>query len=283
MKSLKVSARRTAALGCIALLLAGCATTGQRNPADPIEPFNRGVYKFNDSLDRAVLRPVARSYVRITPKWFRTGVGNFYTNLGYPWTIVNQILQGKILQAGQDTLRFALNTTLGLAGLLDPASDANLPVHDEDLGQTLGVWGVPPGPFLMLPLFGPATVRDVPSRVAETFAQPFYWYDFGNARWFSLGLSVVDTRARLLPLDGALARAFDPYAFIRDAYLQRQLYLVHDGNIPEELLPKDDLEDPGEDLPPEEPDAAPDESTRGSPQSSPPPTESSQAVPPGPG
>ncbi len=283
MKSSIVSAPRTAALGCIALLLAGCATTGEPSPADPIQPINRGVYKFNDGLDRAVLKPVAKSYVRVTPAWFRTGVGNFFTNLSYPWTIINQVLQGKLLQAGQDTLRFALNTTLGLGGILDPASDANLPVHDEDLGQTLGKWGVPPGPYLMVPLFGPATLRDVPSRIAGSFLQPFYWYDIGNARWFSLGLSVVDTRARLLPLDNAIARAFDPYAFIRDAYLQRQLYLVHDGNIPEELLPKDDLLDPGEDLPPEEPDAAPDAPAPESPLPAPPPTETPQAEPPGPG
>jgi phospholipid-binding lipoprotein MlaA len=270
MRLSPASAPRTAALGCMTLLLAGCATTGERNPADPIEPLNRGVYKFNDSIDRAVLKPVAQSYVRNTPKWFRTGIGNFYTNLGYPWTIVNQVLQGKLLQAGQDTVRFVLNTTLGLAGFLDPASDANLPVHDEDLGQTLGKWGVPTGPYLMVPLLGPATLRDVPSRIAGSFLQPFYWYDYGNERWISLAVDIVDTRARLLPLDGTLERAFDPYTFIRDAYLQRQLYQVYDGNVPQELLPKDDLEDPGEDLPPEEPDTAPDTPAAESPQSRPP-------------
>jgi phospholipid-binding lipoprotein MlaA len=273
MKLPTASALRTAALGCIALLLTGCATTGERHPADPLEPLNRGIHKFNEGVDRAVLRPVARSYVRITPRWFRTGVGNFYTNLGYPWTIANQVLQGKLLAAGQDTLRFLLNTTLGLGGVLDPASDANLPVHDEDLGQTLGVWGVPPGPFLMVPLLGPATVRDLPSRVANTYFQPFYWYDYGNERWFSLALDLVDTRARLLPLDRTLARAFDRYAFLRDAYLQRQLFQVHDGNVPEELLPQDDLEDPLEDLPPEEPEAPPET----------PMPDSSQPAPPGAG
>jgi phospholipid-binding lipoprotein MlaA len=257
MKFSTASAPRTAALGCVALLLAGCATTGERNPADPLEPMNRGIYKFNDGVDRALLRPVAKSYERITPKWFRTGVGNFFTNLGYPWTIVNQVLQGKIVAAGQDTLRFALNTTLGIGGIFDPASDANLPVHDEDLGQTLGKWGVPPGPYLMVPLLGPATLRDVPSRFAQTYLQPFYWYDYGNERWFSLALDLVDTRARLLPLDATLARAYDRYAFLRDAYLQRQLYQTFDGNVPERLRPADDLEDPGEDLPPEEPEAPP--------------------------
>lgn len=252
-------APRRAALGCLALLLAGCATTGERSPADPFEPANRGVFAFNDGVDRAVLRPTARAYQEVTPKWFRTGVGNFFTNLAYPGTILNQLLQGKIVAAGQDTLRFVLNSTLGLAGVLDPASDANLPIHDEDLGQTLGVWGVPAGPFLMLPLLGPSTVRDLPSKVADRFLEPFYWYDYGNERWISLALDLVDTRARLLPLDATLARAFDRYAFIRNAYLQRRLYQVYDGNVPEELI-DEPLEDPEElmDEPLEDP-AAPDD------------------------
>jgi phospholipid-binding lipoprotein MlaA len=254
------SAPRTAVLGCLALLLAGCATTGERHPSDPLEPMNRGVFKFNDGVDKGLLRPTAKVYERNTPHWFRTGVGNFFTNLSYPVTILNQVLQGKIVAAGQDTLRFALNTTLGIGGIFDPASDANLPVHDEDLGQTLGKWGVPPGPFLMLPLLGPASLRDVPSRVADRFLEPLYWYDLGNARWFSLGLDLVDTRARLLPLDATLSRAYDRYAFIRGAFLQRRLYQVFDGNIPAELLDQDDLEEglddafeedlPGEDAPP---------------------------------
>ena len=237
-------APRSAAVGCLALLLGGCATTGERHPSDPFEPANRGMYAFNDGLDRAVLRPTARAYQSVTPDWVRTGVGNFFTNLGYPGTIVNQLLQGKIVKAGQDTLRFVLNTTIGLAGLLDPASDANLPIHDEDFGQTLGLWGVPPGPFLMLPLFGPSSLRDLPSKVVDRFVEPFYWYDFGNERWFALGLDLVDTRARLLPLDATLARTFDRYAFIRNAYMQRRLYQVFDGNIPQHLL-DEPMEDPG--------------------------------------
>jgi len=232
-----------AALACIALLLGGCATTGEHPPSDPFEPFNRDVYAFNHGLDKAVLRPTARGYVKVTPRWFRTIVGNFFTNLSYPGTILNQVLQGKLVAAGQDTLRFALNTTLGLAGFLDPATDANLPIHDEDLGQTLGRWGVPPGPYVMLPLLGPASMRDLPSRVADRFLEPFYWYNYGNERWFSLALSLVDTRARLLPLDGTLERAFDPYAFIRDAYLQRRLYQVYDGDVPEQMR-AEPLEDP---------------------------------------
>jgi len=254
----RACALRPAAVACIALLLGGCATTGERHRSDPFEPANRGVYAFNDGLDRAVLKPTARGYVKVAPRWLRTVVGNFFTNLSYPGTILNQILQGKFVAAGQDTLRFALNSTLGLAGLLDPASDANLPVHDEDLGQTLGRWGVPPGPYLMLPFLGPSNLRDLPSHVANRFLEPFYWYDYGSERWISLALSLVDTRAKLLPLDATLDRVFDRYAFIRNAYQQRRLYQVYDGNVPESML-EEPLEDPEatEDPEPDAPEAEP--------------------------
>jgi len=246
---------RTVAAACLALLLAGCATTGEPNPADPWEAANRQVYAFNDGIDRVTLKPVAKTYEKYTPKWIRTSISNFFTNLDTPITIVNQLLQGKILQAGQDTLRFAMNTTLGLGGLFDPAGDANLPRHDEDLGQTLGRWGVPPGPYLMLPLLGPSNLRDVPSHVANRFLEPFYWYDYGAERWFSLGLSLVDTRARLLPLDPTLERTYDKYAFIREAYQQRRLFQVYDGDIPEDKLPPEEAV-PEDDLDPAVDDAA---------------------------
>lgn len=226
------------------LALAGCATTGERTRSDPIEPFNRGVYKFNDALDRAVLKPTAKAYVKVMPEWARTGVGNFFMNLKGPGTIINQVLQGKFREAGQDTARFLLNTTFGLGGVIDVASMNELPQHDEDFGQTLGRWGVPPGPYLMLPFLGPATLRDGPSKIADNFLEPFYWYDYGSERWISLGLSFIDDRARLLPLDDTLAETYDPYAFIRDAYLQRRQYLVYDGDPPEEPLEEfEDLDD----------------------------------------
>jgi len=245
MTVLPATALRSFAACCVLLLVGGCATTGAKNPADPWEPGNRRVFAFNQAVDRAALRPVAKAYEATLPQWMRTSVTNFFKNLDMPITIANQLLQGKPKEAGQDTLRFAMNTTLGIGGLFDPASDANLPVHDEDLGQTLGRWGVPPGPYLMLPLLGPSHVRDLPSNVFNRFLQPFYWYDSGNERWISLGLSIVNTRARLLPLDAALERTYDPYGFIRDAYMQRRLYQVWDGNIPERFLPpeEDDFED----------------------------------------
>lgn len=235
--------------------LGGCATTSAakgstasdeeaaearaaHNP-DPIEGFNRGVYKFNDAIDRHALRPAAVAYRDHTPAWLQKGVGNFFTNLFYPTTIVNQFLQGKLKEGSQDIARFVINTTLGWGGIFDVAAGARLPVHDEDSGQTLGRWGVPPGPYLMLPLLGPATLRDAPARIADDFTQPFRWYDSGNERYFSLAVYLVDKRAGLLQLDRLVNEAYDPYAFVRDAYLQRRQYAVHDGDVPQEELEDD--------------------------------------------
>ena len=237
-------------IALLALALAGCATTSGRTDADPgaesraknrdpIEKLNRGVYRFNDALDRHALRPVAVVYHDHTPSWLQQGIGNFFTNLFYPTTIANQFLQGKLKEGSQDIARFVINTTLGWGGVLDVASGAKLPVHDEDSGQTLGRWGVPPGPYLMLPLLGPATLRDAPARIADDFTQPFRWYDAGNERWFSLALYLTDKRASLLQLDRLVNEAYDPYAFVRDAYLQRRQYAVYDGDVPEEQLEDD--------------------------------------------
>jgi phospholipid-binding lipoprotein MlaA len=237
--------RLPALIAFVALACAGCATTGERTPSDPFEGFNRGAHKFNDAIDRAVLKPTAKAYVKVMPNWFRTGVGNFFMNLKGPGTIINQLLQGKLREAGQDTGRFLLNLTFGLGGVIDVATMNELPQHDEDLGQTLGKWGVPPGPYLVIPLLGPATVRDGPSRIVDTFLEPLYWYDNDEVRWGSLVLSLIDDRARLLPLDDTLAETYDPYAFIRDAYLQRRQYLVYDGEPPEEPLEEfEDYEEP---------------------------------------
>jgi phospholipid-binding lipoprotein MlaA len=182
-------------------------------------------------------------YRDYTPKIVQTGVGNFFDNLGNPTTIINQFLQGKFKEGAQDTGRFLLNTTLGWGGLIDVASGGtNLPKHNEDSGQTLGWWGVPPGPYLVLPFLGPATVRDAPARVADDFSQPFRWYNAGSERWISLGLSFLDRRAQYLSLDKTLAQMYDPYVFVRDAYLQRRLYLVFDGNPPQSKLPEEDAD-----------------------------------------
>jgi phospholipid-binding lipoprotein MlaA len=244
-------------IACVACtVLAGCATTDTRspNPADPWEPMNRQFHAFNEGVDRVALRPAAKAYSRYTPRWFQTGVGNFFTNLQQPTTIVHQVLQGKPGKAASDLSRFAVNTIFGLGGIIDLATWDGIPLHKEDLGQTLGVWGVPKGPFLMVPLLGPATVRDLPSRVADQYTRPLNWYNIGEARYWALALDLIDTRARLLPLDASLSRAYDRYAFIRDAYLARIEYLVRDGNVPDEVI-----EDPEpEELDWDEPDEAQD-------------------------
>lgn len=234
------------ALLALAAFLGGCATTpADGNPReknrDPFEKVNRGVYKFNDTMDRYALKPVATAYRDHAPKLVQEGIGNFFENLGYPTTIANQFLQGKFKAGSQDTARFLLNTTLGWAGIFDVASGGTkLPKHDEDSGQTLGWWGVPPGPYIMLPFLGPATLRDTPARIADDFTQPFRWYDSGSERWISLGLSLVDKRAQFLPLDKTLEQTYDPYAFVRNAYLQRRQFAVYDGNPPEDKLSGDD-------------------------------------------
>lgn len=243
MEATAAGRRLPALIACVVLVLGGCATTGERVESDPIEPFNRGVYRFNDALDRSLLRPTAKAYEKVTPDWFRTGVGNFFTNLSGPRTIINQVLQGKVGKAGQDLGRLLLNLSFGLGGVIDVATMNGMPLHEEDLGQTLGWWGVPPGPFLMLPFFGPSTVRDAPSKIVDTFVEPLYWWNpGGDARYFSFALNFVDSRARLLPFDDIIRQAYDPYAFIRDAYLQRRQYLVFDGNPPEQ--PLEEFDDP---------------------------------------
>jgi phospholipid-binding lipoprotein MlaA len=232
-----------AALSAAVLMLAGCASAEHRVKSDPLEPMNRSVYRFNDAVDRAALKPAAKAYVKYTPDWFRTGVGNFFTNLSGPTTIINQVFQGKFAPAGQDTLRFLINTTLGWGGVLDVASGANLPQHNEDSGQTLGRWGVPAGPYLVLPFLGPASVRDAPARIADDFSRPLHWYRSDATRWGSLAFNALDTRAKFLPLEDALQQTYDPYAFIRDAYLQQRQFQVYDGNPPEEPIEDESGED----------------------------------------
>lgn len=224
---------------CVAL--AGCATTKTApSPADPWERMNRGTYAFNDALDRAVLKPVARAYQRYLPQFMRTGVTNFLTNLAYTTTLVNNILQLKLADALSDTGRLVLNSTLGIGGLLDPATDAGLARNDEDFGQTLGRWGVPSGPYLVLPLFGPSTLRDAPSLYADIQTDVRRHIADNRIGFAFAGLSVVDRRARLLPAEAAIEGAFDPYALIRNAYLDRREYQVRDGDVAEEPLEDED-------------------------------------------
>jgi phospholipid-binding lipoprotein MlaA len=226
--------QKTAFLGVI-LLLAGCASAPatKADPRDPWERFNfnRSAFKFNDALDRAIAKPVAKAYVKVTPRALRTGVSNVLSNLSTVPTIINDTLQGKMRQAGRDSARFLLNSTIGIAGLLDPATDAGLENNDEDFGQTLGKWGVKPGPYLMLPFLGPSTVRDSFARVVDQFTYPVNYLEDDSTRYMIRAVDFLDLRAGLLDLDAQLERSYDRYAFVRNAWLQRREYQVKDGDV----------------------------------------------------
>lgn len=212
--------------------------------ADRFERFNRSVYAFNTGLDRAIVRPVARGYAHL-PGPIRSGVGNFLGNLAYPNTILNDFLQGKWQDGARDLARFAINSVAGVGGLMDPATRAGLVRNDEDFGQTLGKWGVPSGPYLMLPILGPSTLRDAPTWGVDYLTDLRTYIDTDAVSGGLAVLRVVDTRTDVLVADAAVEQAFDPYAFVRDAYLQRREYKVHDGDVPSS--PEEPLEDPAAD------------------------------------
>jgi phospholipid-binding lipoprotein MlaA len=212
------------------LLACGCATLppgAQRDPRDPWERVNRTSYKINDALDRAIVKPAAKGYAKL-PQPMRNGFYNFFNNFGYPVVIVNDLLQWQIKPFFSDIGRFVLNSTLGLAGFLDPASSAGLQRNDRDLGQTLGKWGIPPGPYIVVPIFGPYTVRDGLATFPDQYANPRYYLPF----WWEAGFWAaqgVDTRSRLLYLDQTLQNTYDPYAFVRNAYLQHRQFMISGG------------------------------------------------------
>ena len=230
-------ARLTAALLLISALSA-CATTATRaaDPRDPFEPINRVSYAINDGLDRALLRPAAKAYRAATPQFFQIGVSNVFSNAKYPVTLVNNALQGKFDAAANDTGRFLLNTTVGLGGLFDPATAIGLDRNDEDFGQTFGVWGIGTGPYFVIPLFGPTTLRDGIGSIADDFAEPRSYLEDDSTRWSLWMFDKFETRVRLLDADALLDRSGDPYAFVRSAYLQRREFQVRDGNMPAEDL-----------------------------------------------
>lgn len=219
---------RIATISFLALALFGCATVppSERNPRDPWQRVNRGVFKFNDAFDRAIFAPVARTYVHVVPQMFRTGIGNFFNNLTYPEVIVNALLQGKPKAFARDTGRLVVNSTMGIGGLFDPATRMGLTLEDRDFGQTFGKWGVPSGPFVELPILGPSDVRDAIGLVPAEYADPRHYlqnqyWDYGLAL-----LNAVKIRADLLPLTDMAAKTFDPYAFERNAYLQQRDFMV---------------------------------------------------------
>ena len=230
------------------LVLTGCASTpvGNPDPRDPWEKFNRKSFAFNDALDRAIAKPVAKGYVKVTPKFVRTGVSNFFSNLDTITTVFNDVLQGKMRQAGNDSGRFLLNTTLGFGGLFDPASAAGLDRNDEDFGQTLGKWGVKSGPYLMLPILGPSTVRDAFGRIPDQFTYPPNYLKDSTSQYVIRAVSFVDLRASLLDLEKQMNESPDRYAFVRNAWLQNREFKVTDGggeNLEDEALKDEALND----------------------------------------
>jgi phospholipid-binding lipoprotein MlaA len=215
------------------LLLGGCASTN--NPRDPLEPVNRVIYHLNDGLDKVVMKPVATAYKGVLPQFVRTGVTNFYNNLYDILTALNNLLQGKIADATSDVGRIAINTTVGVLGLFDAATEIGLEKHKEDFGQTLGRWGIGDGPYLQIPFFGPSSFRDGVGQFVDFKLDPigWIWRDHIATRNSLWGLYYVNLRANLLDSTKILEEAaLDPYEFQRDAYLQRRRNLVYDGNPP---------------------------------------------------
>ena len=220
------------------LMLSGCATTQNSDTEsdnnDPFESLNRVTYSFNSAIDKAVLRPIAKGYDTVAPEPVKIGVSNFYSNLEEVPTVVNDILQGKIYDAFSDLGRFIINTTLGLAGLIDVASDLGFEKHDEDFAQTLGAWGFESGPYLMLPIFGPSSIRGLVRMPVDSYSSLTQDVDHISTRNSIYFMEIVDLRYRLLALDEQLEDALDEYSFVRDAYRMRREYLVYDGDPPEE-------------------------------------------------
>lgn len=212
--------------------LTGCATAS--NPRDPLESINRPIHKFNDTLDTYAFRPVAVGYRRFVPEPVRQAFGNFVSNLGDIYVGLNNLLQAKPREALSDLSRFVVNSTLGIGGIADVASELGLEKNNEDFGQTLGYWGVPAGPYVVLPFLGPSSFRDAPARVVDAYGNPIGWYDRVDVRNSVIGLSYVEDRAQLLDADRLLRDALDPYSLMRDGYLQRRRNLVYDGEPPDE-------------------------------------------------
>jgi phospholipid-binding lipoprotein MlaA len=238
--------RRFAALFLVLLLgaLGGCATVGQSNPRDPWEGYNREAYRFNEDLDRIVLRPAATWYRDKVPPLVRTGVANVFGNLGDAWSAVNSLLQFRLQDAEENFARFHVNTVFGIFGIFDVASDLNIDRHREDFGQTLGRWGVPAGPYVVLPLFGPSTLRDTLALPVDAHYDLVRQINHTATRDVIYVTRAVDKRANLLRVGNVLEEAaLDKYSFTRDAYLQRrraEIYDRGDDDVPPALPDESD-------------------------------------------
>ncbi|ANB75847.1 hypothetical protein AYM40_26435 [Paraburkholderia phytofirmans OLGA172] len=220
--------------------LCGCASSFDRTPGDPLEPMNRAVFSFNDRVDTYVARPVAVGYTKITPSPVRTAIRNFFSNIGDIGNFSNDALQLKVTDATEDLMRFAFNSTFGIGGLLDWATPAGLPKHNQDFGLTLGHYGVPSGPYLVLPLFGPSSLRDSTGWIFSYFTTPTSYLQ-ADVSVPLFGVNFISTRADLLGATDVLSQAaLDKYTFVRDAYTQRRRYLLGSGTAPPNYTDADD-------------------------------------------
>ncbi len=238
-RSMTRTMSRWAALAASTALVTGCATTQEAlervrtagSRFDPIEPVNRVVYSINDRIDKAVVKPVAEGYKAILPTQVRYCVSNVFGNIGDVPTSINNFLQGKIKEGGSDLCRVGVNTTVGLLGCFDVASKWGFEKHNEDFGQTLGHWGLQTGPYIVLPLLGPSTLRDATALLVDSRIDPVRYINDIPVRNISYGVRLIDRRAQLLDTTNFLEdAALDPYVFVRDAYLARRRSLVDDGN-----------------------------------------------------
>ncbi len=219
--------RRTIAGVAIAAVLTGCATVTTSTKGDPFESYNRTMFTINDKVDQYALKPVAKGYVWAVPEPVRNSVTNFFSNIGDVYIAANNLLQLKIADGVSDIMRVAINTVFGVGGLFDVATVAKLPKHAGDFGLTMGHYGVPAGPFLVLPLLGPSTVRDTVGLVPDYFGNPLSYVSPDSVSWTLYGVNLVNTRANLLGATDVLAdAALDKYSFVRNAYLQRRQYLI---------------------------------------------------------
>jgi phospholipid-binding lipoprotein MlaA len=230
----------------LAAMISGCATGPDRDARDPLEPMNRAVYKFNDTFDEAIAKPVAGAYRDVLHVEIRNRVSNFFSNFQDIFIGVNNLLQGKLQDGVEDWARFAFNTTFGLLGIHDVASDMGLEKHNEDFGQTFGRWGAGSGPYLILPFLGSSTVRDAVGTTVDYYVAPLGEVRPINLRNSLYGVYLINTRAELLDASSLLEQAaLDRYIFQRDAYLQRRRSLIYDGSPPREREPEEVNDTPG--------------------------------------
>jgi phospholipid-binding lipoprotein MlaA len=231
MKSAAIPGKIALALLAVSLI-SGCATTN--NPKDPYEGYNRAMFTFNDTVDQVALKPVATVYHDVLPSFVQTGIGNFFGNIGDVWTAVNNLMQGKLEDGMSDVGRVTINSSLGLLGVLDIASEAGLPKHNEDFGQTLGKWGFKSGPYVVLPFLGASTVRDTIALPADFYGDPWGYKQPVSTRNAGYVVRVIDKRAASLNASDLIEdAALDKYEFVRDAYLQRRENQIHDNGASE--------------------------------------------------